>query len=142
MPAQTAKVGTSNIPGTAKFIDNGAGSQGIYMYVFDATAEEELYFMVQLPHNWKLGTSLHPHVHWSPMTSGTTGQKVSWGLEYSKAEIASVFPVSTIIYGDTTTSVVAKTHNMTSLDAISFSGIDSVSAMLVCRIFRNATGGN
>ena len=63
------------------------------------------------------------------------------GLEYSLAEVGTVFPASTIIYGNTTSSVAAKTHCKTQLGTgISLASVVSLSAMLVCRVFRDAAG--
>jgi len=144
VPVTSTKLGGSKDPGFAKVLDDGSGSQGVFSYLFDAGSEEELYFTCQLPHNWKRETSLHPHVHWFPTANGSAGQKVCWGLEYSVQKIGSVFGVSVIIYGDDVYHVIdpliAKTHYLTSLTAISMVGIDSVSSMLVCRLFRDATG--
>lgn len=36
--------------------------------------------IAQIPHSWKLGTELHPHIHWHP-TSADTGN-VLWRMEY------------------------------------------------------------
>jgi len=126
-----------------KILDNGAGSQGILAYLFDASTEEELYFAVQVPHSWKFGTALHAHVHWAPSANGGAGEMVSWGLEYSVADIGSTFPDSTIAYGNTPVpdeTLVANRHYLTEIAEISMSGIASVSPMIMCRVFRDATG--
>ena len=140
----STKLGGSKDPDFAKMFDDGNSSQGVFSYLFSATIEEELYFMVQLPHGWKYESSLHPHVHWIPTANGSEGQKVSWGLEYVVGAIDSVFGNTTIVYGDTSHSdsetLVADKHYLTELPAISMLGVDSVSAMLLCRVFRDATG--
>ena len=141
--AYSTKLGGSKDPDFAKILDNGASSQGVFAYLFSATSEEEVYFAVQIPHNYKYGTDLKPHVHWSPVANGGAGENVSWGLEYSLQEIGATFPNTTIIYGDTSVpdeTLVADRHYLTELTAIDGSAIDSVSAMLVCRLFRDATG--
>lgn len=144
VPVLSTKLGGTKDPDFAKIFDDGSGSQGVFSYLFSATTEEELYFMVQLPHGWKYETDLHPHIHWAPTVNGSAGQKVSWGLEYIVGEINSVFGDTTIIYGDTPigepSSLVANTHYLTEFPVISMSGITSVSTMLLCRIFRDATG--
>ena len=144
VPVLSTKLGGTKDPDFTKVLDDGDSSQGVFSYLFSASTEEELYFMVQMPHAWKQGTALHPHVHWSPVANGSAGQKVSWGLEYSVAEIGPTFGDTTIIYGDTTTpdeTLVADRHYLTELSYISMSSVDSVSTMLVCRVFRDATGG-
>jgi hypothetical protein len=146
VPALSTKSGGSKIPGTSKLVDDGSGSQGILTYVFDKATEEELYFAVQMPHAWKFETAIHPHVHWTPVADGAEGAKVSWGLEYSVAKIGTTFPDSTIIYGDTATpneDLIANRHYLTEIgdgSGISMTGVDSVSPMILCRIFRDATG--
>jgi len=144
VPVTSTKLGGSKDPGFAKVLDNGSGSQGVFTYLFDAGSEEEIYFTCQLPHNWKKETSLYPHVHWMPTANGSAGQKVCWGLEYSVQNIGSVFGNSTIIYGDEIYSganpFVAKTHYLTDLEVISMIGITTVSSMIICRLFRDATG--
>lgn len=53
-------------------------STGIYGNYF--TNGKELFFTAQLPHRYKVGTPLKPHVHWVPATSETyTG---TWSLDY------------------------------------------------------------
>ena len=144
VPALSTRAGASKIPGLTKFLDNGAGSQGILTRVFDKSNEEELYFALQLPHAWKQGTSVYPHVHWLPVSDGAANAVVSWGLEYSIAKINDVFPFSVIIYGNAHAhggDLIAKTHYMTDIGSgISMAGIASVSPMIVCRVFRDATG--
>lgn len=143
VPVLSTKTGGSKIPGLSKFIDDGSGSQGILTYVFDDSIEEELYFAVQIPHSWKYGTDIHPHIHWSPTVSGSAGQVVSWGLEYSLAEATSIFPNSIILFGNTPMpeeTLVAKKHYITEFGIISMSGVTSVSSMILCRMFRDATG--
>lgn len=140
----STKLGGSKDPQFAKFKDNGAGSQGVFTYWFDATAEEEVYFAVQIPHSYKYGTDLHPHVHWAPDRNGGAGEVVSWGLEYCFAEIGEVYGNSNILYGNThvpaDASLVGFKHYLTEIGTISGSSIDSVSSMIICRLFRNATG--
>lgn len=143
VPVLSTKLGGTKDPDLAKVFDNGSSSQGVFSYLFSATTEEELYFAVQLPHGWKYESSLHPHVHWFPTANGSAGQKVSWGLEYVLGKIGSVFGNTTIIYGDTPIpdeTLVANTHYLTEFPEISMTGITDVSAMLLCRVFRDAAG--
>jgi hypothetical protein len=140
------RLGTSKTPEFAKFKDNGSGSQGVFAYWFDATAEEELYFAVQMPHSWK-GTTIKPHVHWTPKITadGTpANQTVEWGLEYTWANRGEVFANTAFVYGKTHTpadaNVVAEKHYVTALSDITPSASqNTISSMLICRVFRNAT---
>jgi len=143
VPLSSAKLGGVHDPGYAMIQTNGAGSQGVGAYVFDAGTEEELFFECQMPHCWKPGTNIKPHVHWSPTVNGIGGQQVSWGLEYSWANIGSEFAATTLIYGDehypADSILVADRHYMTSLGTISGTG-KTISSMLACRVFRDAGG--
>lgn len=135
--------GGSKVPTWAQFMDDGAGSQGVFLEHFSASAEEELYFTAQFGHDFALGTNIHPHVHWIPSVNGSAGQNVSWGLEYTWIKIGTTFPNTTIISGNAhfpDETIVANRHYLTELGIIDGSGIDSVSSMLACRIFRDATG--
>lgn len=139
----STKLGGSKDPGFSAFKTDGGSSQGVFLYWFDDTSEEELYFAAQLPHGYLLNSTLSPHVHWTP-SSGGTGT-VSWGLEYSAANITGTFPNTTLIYGNgripNDVTLVAGKHYLTELPGITGSvyGFNSPSAMLVCRVFRDAT---
>lgn len=142
VPVSSTNLGGSKDPGFAKFLDNGSGSQGVFTYWFDATQEEEVYFSCQLPHNYIPGSYLRPHVHWVPKSNGSAGQTVSWGLEYTWSNAVAVFPNTTIIYGSTSMpseTLVANKHYITSLGQIDGTS-KSYSSMLICRLFRDATG--
>lgn len=144
VPAESTKLGGSKDPDFSVFKTNGSGSQGVFLYWFDKASEEELFFCAQIPHGYKLGTDLVAHVHWVPKDSENS-VKVCWGLEYTIRDINGVFGNTSIIYGDTVVggaaNIVVDTHYMTNLSpAISGAGIKGVSAMLVGRVFRDATG--
>ena len=143
VPVVSTRLGGTKDPDFAKVLDNGSSSQGVFTYLFDDSTEEELYFMCQIPHNYKHGTDLHAHVHWMPVANGSAGETVSWGLEYSLSELGATFGNTTLIYGDTPypdETLVADRHYLTELGEIDGSSIDSVSAMLLCRVFRDTAG--
>jgi hypothetical protein len=52
-------------------------------FLFDAGGTEVLAGVAQMPHEWKIGTLVYPHVHWSP-TDGNGGN-VYWRFEYDIA---------------------------------------------------------
>lgn len=142
VPVLSTKLGGSKEPTFSKVFDNGAASQGVFTYLFDDTIEQELYFMVQLPHNWKQGSNIEAHVHWFPTVNGAAGQDVCWGLEYTWANIGGVFGNTTIIHGDTNhlaETLVANKQYLTELGNINSTG-KTFSSMIICRVFRDATG--
>lgn len=143
VPVLSTKAGGTKDPDFVKVLDTGSGSQGVFTYLFNSSTEEELYFMVQVPHAWKFESDLHAHVHWMPTANGTSGQKVSWGLEYSVAKIGTTFPSTDIIYGNNhipSETLIANRHYLTEIGIIDMAGIDSVSCMILCRLFRDASG--
>lgn len=127
-------------PAFTRLRDDLSGSPGIFAYAFDKSTEEELFFIVQLPHQWKEGTDIEPHIHWTAQ-SDVGASKVRWGLEYTWTDIGEVFGNTQILYGETTIppvgTVSAYEHAITSLGTISGTG-KKVSSMLICRIFRDA----
>jgi hypothetical protein len=144
VPSVATKLGGSKDPGFTVFKDNGSSSQGVFVYWFDKASEEELYFMLQIPHTYKLESPIYPHVHWIPQTNGAENAVASWGLEYTWADVGETFGNTNILYANAhypaDASLVAGRHYLTSFAAIAGTGHDFVSSMLVCRIFRNATG--
>jgi hypothetical protein len=144
VPLTTAKLAGAGNPGYAKFQDDGAGSTGINLYSFDDTVEEYLMFIAQLPHKYKLGTDIKAHVHWSPSAAGGADKVVAWGLEYEIQQIGGTYSGTTIIGGNTHTPadnpLVQDKHYLTPLGTISGVAITSVSACIIGRVFRDATG--
>ena len=144
-PALSVKVPASGNPGFSQFKNNGSASTGVFLYWFSPTSEEEVYFVTQLPHNYKEGSNIVPHVHWVPAdTAAGAGTDVSWGLEYTWANRDAVFGNATIIYADEQSIGPGETltegkHYKTFFSAISGTGKE-ISSMLVCRLFRDATG--
>lgn len=134
--AATAATAGSNPPTWTQFTDDGAGSQGVFGYRFSQTVDEELYFVVQLPHGRVRNSELRPHVHWAPSTAAAGG--VAWGLEYTLANVNGTFGNTTIIVATDTTDSTALKHHVVGFDAISGSGVKD-SAMLVCRVFRDVS---
>ncbi|KAF0198406.1 MAG: hypothetical protein FD166_1459 [Bacteroidetes bacterium] len=119
-----------------------------YLDVFKPSGDDALFFSVQLPHSWKAGTNIFPHIHWTPMTEGSEDDNgVYWELEYVWANNAETFPsTTTVISGVTTTpelvgDLVPHRHYITKLgppEGIDGSG-KGISSMLVCRIARRGS---
>jgi hypothetical protein len=65
VPLLSSNAGGLNPPTVAMFRDNGAGSDGVFAYDFTQAADRDLLFECQMPHAWKVGTTIYPHVHWS-----------------------------------------------------------------------------
>lgn len=114
------------------------------LYDFDdavAGSEKEVFFQVQMPHDWLEGSAVSPHVHWVNRTGTVTGQTVRWGLEYTTATIGGTFPASVTIYSTTTVmGVITSTdsHHLTDFSDIDMTG-NKISTVITCRLFRNSS---
>ena len=113
---------------------------------FRASGNDEMYFVAQLPHSWKEGTIIYPHIHWIPSIDGAAGPTVpKWGLEYVWLDIGETYTSYETIYGTTTSTsevLVANRHYLTSLGSNGIDGAGKhISSMLVCRIFRDGDDG-
>lgn len=120
------------------------GSAGPQIWYFrNNEGLEMMSFVVQLPHSWKEGTTIYPHVHWLPKATKTGN--VEWNLDYSwqnyDAATPQVFPSYTTSTVVATGSFVANTHKITSLTG--GTGLDGtskkISSILICRIWRNSS---
>lgn len=140
----TARTTGTNAPAFEQYLTNGAGSRGVYLYSFDDAAggsEKELFFEVQFPHAWA-GTAVDIHVHWIGSVSDTTAEP-RFGLEYTWADIGTVFGNTTIVYANTKyptdADVTAFKHYLTEFDAITpTSSQDGISSVLIGRLFRDS----
>ena len=100
--------------------------------------EEELYFVAQLPHTYKPGTNIRPHVHWTP-TNTDTGSVV-WGLEYTWQDIDETYGNTTIATATDAADGTAYKQQIVGFGDVTGTGMKE-SSMLVCRVFRDATSG-
>ena len=97
---------------------------------FSASATNVLAMQVQMPHQWKEGSAIYPHVHWSP-TSTNTGS-VLWQIQYKIANVDGVFPGSwTTIQKLHAGSGVSDTHQIAAFDPITMTGYTLSCMMLV-----------
>ena len=65
----------------------GVFAGSVSTYLFAAGALNEIFFTLQVPHSYKEGTSIRPHVHWSPANTNTGN--VLWKLEYKWVNIGT-----------------------------------------------------
>jgi len=130
VPLSAIRVGGSAAPELGTFLGNTLA------YLFDDSSGEFVYFAAQLPHDYKEGSDMEPHVHWAP-TDATTGT-VTWAFEYTWANNWDVFPAPSTIYTRQTTK--EKSHMMHKAEFADIDGSGKkISSMLVCRLYRYAS---
>lgn len=104
------------------------------LYRFDAAGTELVCFQVQMPHAWKEGTSIIPHVHWLQTHSGNA----YWRLEYRIVAPNGAWPSAWTVLNAWTpvfTYQDGTLHQITSLGSIDMTG-RPISTMLVCKLSR------
>ena len=104
--------------------------------LFRHTATDSVYVIAQLPHAWREGTTLRPHVHWQKTTSAEGG--VYWQLSYRWAAIGDLLS-DAIAIGNAVPAVsdadTANVHALTNLGTISGEG-KTLSDMLLMTLSR------
>lgn len=127
--------------------NNGSGSFGVKTFTFQnltASNEQEIFFSIQMPHKWKEGSTIYPHIHWASQTA--TSGAVTWGLEYSWVDYNPSSPLAfpnTTILTATSASVSSgdiDKHLIVDLAPITPSGSQGkISSIIMCRLFRNSS---
>jgi len=134
-PAQTVKRGEANPPNWVHMSALG----NLYTLEFDPSTEEDVYLFAQLPHSWKEGSEIRPHVHWINNRSGSGN--IVWGLEYSIANPGvpgGTYPPSTSIEVVSPVPDTQFTHVIAPFPSIDMTGF-TLSTILIMRLFRKAT---
>lgn len=132
-PAQGINPTGSPAPAT---VDNGNDYPGTLL--FAGNQENIIAGVAQLPHAWKEGTEVHPHIHWSKVTADASNLAVGWELRTRKAEKGaawsawSAYGGHTLILGDNTS---AELHNLSEFAAVDMTGL-KVSCMMIWELRR------
>ena len=74
-----------NPPGQASDPDRESTS-GLFLFASNGT--ELIFTLAQMPHSWKEGSEISPHLHWTKTTSASGD--VAWRMRYKHAAIGSV----------------------------------------------------
>lgn len=130
------------IPGLS--VERGAAAPGLGPWLaagglevlrFDGVNTlEQVFFVLQMPHSFKLGSTIVPHVHWGPVDNAAGD--VIWNLEVSLADMDAVFTPAAIIQVTDTAAGVAWTHQYASFGEYA-SIFAELSGMIVCRLYRD-----
>lgn len=101
---------------------------------FSATASNIIAIQAQMPHSWKEGSAIRPHVHWSP-TNTNTGH-VKWQMQYKIANVDEAFPGSwTTVTALDAGSGTSDMHQIAGLGEIDMTG-KTLSCMILLLITR------
>lgn len=123
----------------------------IYSWSMPDAVDDELDFTVQLPHNYKVNSTMYPHVHWAPATAAGTN-RVLFELDYYWVNLGDAFTsYSTVsgynVIGETagaapSRSLVANESCITPMpnDRTGISGSGKgISSILLCRLRRKGS---
>jgi len=102
--------------------------------------EEIVYFSMQMPHNYKQGTNITIHVHYTP--EDNTGGNVYWMLTYSWSNINSAFATESTLYLAGECGTITDTHRLVDFAELDGSpnGVDKgISSMLLCKLQRHSS---
>jgi hypothetical protein len=135
-----------NLPGIAdprfgKWLDDGAGSAGIWGWFFDVNEVAPLVSQ-QLSHRWSTSSDLPAHVHFDWVTAPAVGETVTWDLEYSVARIGGTRGANTLhLTGSyvATAADVARRHVTCALTPSVLHGDVAISAVCHATIKRAGT---
>ena len=109
---------------------------------FVHTQADEVQFTVQLPHAWREGSTLHPHVHFAPWVQGSAStNEAQFVLEYYWANLDAQFPATTAsvaMYKSWTGDKQWYHFIADDLAPITASG-KTFSSLLKCRLYRDNT---
>jgi len=91
--------------------------------------------IAQMPHSWKLGSTIYPHVHWMP--TSTNSGSVLWNIQYKWTDLNQVESASFISLNvSQNASGSAYTHQLVgwAVSGSSIYGLSSLLTILVSRI--------
>jgi len=153
VPVYSARNSSSTTPLWTEF-----AAPGFFTYEYiaaDNAVDKELFFNVQLPHDYKEGSSIFPHVHWSSTVAlGTTRpvwrfqyQWVNLNGNYSADFSANLLTGYLVVQSgggvESTPANLTDTRRSMITPLGSISGTDkTVSSMLLIRLTRFTTDAN
>jgi len=121
---------------------------GIYLYAFAAARTQEVFSTAHIDHDYKVGTALYPHIHFT--TSTLSSGVVRWGFEYTWAQRRDgavghyTFGPTTMVYTEYTVTGESYVHHVSEVStggAIDGTNID-VDTVILFRIFRDGDHAN
>lgn len=139
----SARIPAANAPNWAKVTDDGAASTGVFAWHFDDG--EYIEFHVQMPHGWKVGSTIYPHIHFECTSDVDPTDKFDIELEYFWVDINEDRPANTtLINQECETGVDTDTmHQIVNIPSAGISGVGhTLSSILICRLERIAAASD
>lgn len=137
--AASAKIlGQQNIPSFKQMVDDDAGSTGVYSLAFEDDELQQVFFEIQVPHRWLVGSDMELHVHWCTAT-GNAGN-VALGLEYWKSGYRQSVDQATTVCALSAFPAIAVSHDqqISELCDIDMTGFKE-SSIILGRFWRDPT---
>lgn len=113
--------------------------------LFSASSTNVVAMVLQMPHHYKEGTELHPHVHWMKTTSASGN--VVWQLRYKVSKIGEVTDAAfTTLTASTPIAATADQntagqHMITAFAPMVIEGLQ-ISDMIICELSRLGPNGS
>lgn len=130
-PASALKVPASNPAQSTLW----KGSQ-VLAFEDQAVNYQHIYFIWQMPHSWKLGSLVYPHIHTAP--EDATAGNVFWQFTYSVASKGQAFGTELSHYVTHAMPEVADEHQYEELGPIDMSGHAGLSTVILCGLHRRS----
>jgi len=126
----------SSDPTLSNWQPTGSGAT-FKVYEFDNG--KEVFFSTQMPHKYKQGTDLKPHIHWTPRARGVaeSGNTVAWKIDYTIANVDGNLGASANVDLTSTCSGVNERHEISASGTITGTNL-TVSHIIIGRIYRDA----
>ena len=139
------RVPVGSVLGAGSFPPSATAYKSSYVFAFDTGPNNQsVQFIVQIPHGYKQGTALSPHIHFTIPTSGSGvgAENIKWDFTYSWANNGGTFPAEST---DTVTvdvqNVSADEHVKSYFSDISGVG-KNISSVLICSLTRDVSVAN
>ncbi len=145
-PATMLRVGASNPPSWVAWRDDGSGSPGVLSLSFaDQTVagnEEQVWLIAQMPHAWREGTAVYPHIHWN--LEDATSCNARFCTEYALSDTGEAWSTNTSTQcADCASGATATVQQICDIfsSGLSMTGYE-ISALVSMRLYRNSSHAN
>ncbi len=113
------------------------------MLEFAKAATNIIAGVAQMPHRWRQGTNLHPHIHWTGHAAPGGSTDVVWKLEWAVVEIGDTWDGTTYAGSSQITKAVTEDeHLLSEFAEIDMSAVDSVSCHVFWKLSRLGGDGS